>query len=142
PSLPSKDAAIGSKTARSTRAPAAMRGCRHSPEGEGGEAARWRREVVVAENVGTRLAAPDAALRLTAHDSNEIGAFAGLSAQFLVGDDQRGARRHQLVDALQRWAGNGDTVQNRLGHSSVGSGGLAGAKRDGCRPMHLLGIHG
>src|SRR5262249_59034662 len=41
-----------------------------------------------------------AALRLAAHDNDELGGRAGLAAQALVRDDQRGSWAYHLGDAL------------------------------------------
>src|SRR5262245_37045966 len=63
----------------------------------------------------------DAALRLTAHQHDEIGALAGLlGAHGLVRDDQRGAGRHDLVDALDGLLRDGDALERRLGRAGVG----------------------
>src|SRR5437773_6403824 len=65
------------------------------------EAAEGRaaKEIIVAVP-GLTAASLDAALRLTAHEHHKIGILARLYAGALIGDDERGARQHDVRDAV------------------------------------------
>src|SRR6266480_1036289 len=63
---------------------------------------------------GTRVGAARSARQ---HD--EVRALAGLRTKSLVGDDERGTRRHQLGNPLERLGGNADALE-RFGRVRCG----------------------
>src|SRR5262249_56272937 len=58
----------------------------------------------------------------SARQHDEVGAVAGLGAEALVGDNQRGAGRHQLGDLVKRILGDVDAIEC---FGRVGGGGAS-----------------
>ena len=113
--LPMGHAKTVSSSAITTRR---MGFCHRANGGRGGRRSRRRRAA----------AAPDldAALRLAAHQHDEIRALARLlGAHGLVRDDQRGAGRDDLVDAVDGLLRDGDALERRLGRARVRRSGSA-----------------
>src|SRR5215510_9476155 len=69
-------------------------------------------KVIVVAIAGFAAARLEPALRLTAHDHNEIGILAGFDAGAFIGDDEGRARQHHLGYALQIIGGDGDAVES------------------------------
>src|SRR5438132_9956259 len=64
---------------------------------------------------GRRLARNEAALRLVAQDSYELGAIVGLLAQRLVRDDDRGSRQRGRRDAVDHILRDSNAIERVLG---------------------------